>query len=891
MERVEGLNCVKVSTAPHKRGDTRHLEGAPTRVLDRVRMLVHETAVQFSTNLEQRLRWRVLLPLDDGSFVDYESLDAAVAGVHFDPHFGLYTASQVRDRVDLRHWFLTAVHHDGYDLFLSYRGRVSARAVGGRGALKIQSLDSRVARAIFDNRRNNTDKADFLDTVRFSQHGYHHDMDALTGCLSALVSSKVAVPIVSVDAVRSLAESNPDHVDFVLLEWWAMLELHASRHHASAGAPSVLVEVCPVYVPSESDVYDSTRDAAFAEAKTLPRDVHGRTYDALKLIWENLGRGSPSKLSPFEVVGGILKLEGYSWSSRSSGAGSTCPRFFGADAAKWLTDTPLACANKASFAREVEQLSRPHATTSLEVEHGGEVQSGVRPKSQGGTAVHDERVAAGGASQREAVQIADVQSGGRATRKLRKLPKPPQANTRAVLTTPEPRTAAVGESHRSPVEVAVFFSTKETASYGIWQSLNKEIDDLDDHCKSGKVNYAIDHRVDHHFATVDALFTKLTVLSGRRSAGGVADLVLQFIGHGHDGHLVFDSELNVPEMAVLIASCRPTCVIFNACETFGIAQAVHRECVKQGLSTVVGFWYTPVVNRACERLSKTLFPFISGWTGAAERDASSVAAFLRGIVLARDRIIEDSDMKSMFPCRCDMPKLGALPDELPLPDLCACDICAAAGVSPAVPAESWVDVPVRDVVCTTVEPSLGADALGGDSPAGAARHDDFPVIVDEEGMMLLSTDMANAMRGRPVFTIFDQAQTEVVAGRDKGAFKVTDWDNFLESFNLGFVKLWHGRYFECAAGPSREFWFQMDPTRRFHQMGNVGKLVVLHIHYAHGSADFARVTHVNARWSIPPNMQKLSHFRPLMRRSIQEGGLCITGTCNTLCLLSPSESY
>jgi GTPase SAR1 family protein len=95
IERVDELNCVKFSTTSEWH----------TRVLDRVRMLVHETACDFSTNLEQRLRWRVLLPLGDGSFVDYESLDAADPGVLFDQHFGLDTASQVRDRVDLRQWF------------------------------------------------------------------------------------------------------------------------------------------------------------------------------------------------------------------------------------------------------------------------------------------------------------------------------------------------------------------------------------------------------------------------------------------------------------------------------------------------------------------------------------------------------------------------------------------------------------------------------------------------------------------------------------------------------------------------------------------------------------------------------------------------------------------
>jgi hypothetical protein len=357
LEHVDELNCVKFSTTSEW----------PTRVLDRARMLVHETAVQFSTNLEQRLRWRVLLPLDDGSFVDYESLDAADPGVRFHQHFGLDTVRQVLGRVDLRQWFPAAVHHNVYDLFLSYHGRVDSRAVDANGAImKLQSLDSRVARAIFDNRRNNTDDdllPDFLDTARFSTPGHYHDRTALTGCLEALVSSKVAVPIVSVDAVRSLANVDPDHVDLVLLEWWAMLELLELRAlgHTAHGAIIKLEAICPVVVPwCYDDIESGSGESVKAFAAQLSRAVHAPTYAALRLFWrEHLQlEYDLSERSPFSVAKGILRHSSFGDGSEDMPATSV-PSFFAATAATWLTDIPLAHVNKAGFTRKFAQQISP----------------------------------------------------------------------------------------------------------------------------------------------------------------------------------------------------------------------------------------------------------------------------------------------------------------------------------------------------------------------------------------------------------------------------------------------------------------------------------------------------------------------------------------------------
>jgi hypothetical protein len=441
--------------------------------------------------------------------------------------------------------------------------------------------------------------------------------------------------------------------------------------------------------------------------------------------------------------------------------------------------------------------------------------------------------------------------------------------------------SASSASSGGVLQLALFYSTSMISSRGIWASLQAEIDKMQE---MTSVGFVLNAQIAHNCTSFEVLKTKLLKLQGKR-AGNNAPLVLQFIGHGEQGQMMFAGadDFDQDMLASLIAACRPTCVVFNACSTYDIARAVCDECQERRIQwdarpvgfpppdTTVCFWQTPVNNAACEQLSTATFAYMGELEGEL-----SAATFFGGI-----SEVWRSCIVKMFPCVRSAPQLGMLPTELN-PVVCKCAQCrseTAAEVTPAVSTRQ-AELLGSDVVSTAEEPSLGTGALDGGSPAVTvpASHDDFPVIVDEESMVLLSTDMANTMRGRPLFTVFDKEQMEQV----EGDFTHADWVNFLDNFNDGFVKLWHGRYFECGPGPSREFWFQVDRTRRFHCMGNVDKLVVLHVHYIHGSADLVRVTHVNARWSIPPDLQKLSHYRPMMRRSIQEGGLCITGTCKLL---------
>jgi hypothetical protein len=249
----------------------------------------------------------------------------------------------------------------------------------------------------------------------------------------------------------------------------------------------------------------------------------------------------------------------------------------------------------------------------------------------------------------------------------------------------------------------------------------------------------------------------------------------------------------------LIASCQPTCVIFNACETFGIARDVHLECAKKKLFTVVGFWETPVVNRACERLSQSLFPFVSGWTGSAEPAASSADAFLKGIGLARDRIFEDEEMKKMFPCRRHMPKLCALPKELPLPDPCKCDDCAT------------VRAP------TSQQASKGHGMLShAQMCASAVSNDHARVWADDDGV--------------------DERGGRSYKGSLKAFGKGDDWlhecwrrifqEPTLEPVGEGQYRCFFSHSFDCDAGPSRAYHFESWPV------GVAQPLVVLlHVHY------------------------------------------------------------
>jgi hypothetical protein len=590
IERVEELNCIKVSTTPE----------SPTRVLDRVRMLVHETAVQFSTNLEQRLRWRVLLPLSDDSFVDYDSLNAADPAMRFHQDCGMDTAGQVRSRDDLQQWFPCAAQHDVYDVFLSYRGRVDSRAVDGRGSLKVQSLDSRVARAIFDNRRNSSDKADFLDTARFAQHGYHHDTTALTGCLLALVASKVAVPVVSVDALRSLTKSNPEHVDFVLLEWCAMLhllKLHELGHPVS-GVVIKLAKICPIYVSRIDDV-DSGWSFTTIAAQ-LPREVHASTYAALRLFWCNHMRcecPGPEECTPFWVVQGILGCSGFELPTSQIAGGSErvyAPQFLGAAASKWLTDVPLADVNKTAFGRETlceaAQLDQqPRSAAQLD-----QLLLAVQSLEDNSEVVQAQAASA------KVVQCVEQP-------RLAPTPKPRL-----------PRRHRDGRDDRVPL--GLFVSASPEGVDNVDSSLFDEAVKIRKKCE-WFTRQATDA---HPFLAEEADDISIELLNVEGK--GLSGLFLLFCGHGkHDGLMCKKGGV-IPcdEVAKGVAECAPFCVIFNTCDGHNLATTTRSHIPDNGN---IIYWDGEVNTAACAEFSWLLLTHFS--KAQAESDSARLTKAFR----------------------------------------------------------------------------------------------------------------------------------------------------------------------------------------------------------------------------------------------------------------------
>jgi len=372
------------------------------------------------------------------------------------------------------------------------------------------------------------------------------------------------------------------------------------------------------------------------------------------------------------------------------------------------------------------------------------------------------------------------------------------------------------------VPVAMFVSHSPDGTDNIDPSLFKEIkliqkqDFVTAACASGR---ALCPRVPD---SLSSIVEDLLALSKER----IDNLVVLFCGHGGiDGIVCSNGEIaRVETLAKWVAKCKPVCVIYNICHGEAVAAETRRLAPECGIV----YWSGSADTFTCCEVSV-------GMIRMAFRAGFSVESLADAFDAARDVV-------SNHACVDYLEFLGSRDDTVVMPS-----------------------------------DTLRRDRSSGSPLQASSASPEYgvPVIIDENDIMLLDTDMALGMRERPgrQFRVFDCAQTATV----DGPFSAADWVDFLDYVATDCAKLWHGRYFGCDAGPSREFWFEMNRERRFQSKGNTGRLVVLHIHYVRGDADLVRVAHVNARWSIPPNRNDPVHYSPAMNRSIQNDGLCVTG--------------
>eukprot|EP00037_Helgoeca_nana_P028399 m.333949 g.333949 ORF g.333949 m.333949 type:complete len:701 (+) comp27745_c4_seq1:2-2104(+) len=360
---------------------------------------------------------------------------------------------------------------------------------------------------------------------------------------------------------------------------------------------------------------------------------------------------------------------------------------------------------------------------------------------------------------------------------------------------------------RRGVPVAVFYSHSLESSGGILRSLLDEVERLNEHHDTGVVE-AVLGRIGHSCVDFERLVDKLTALQRAihpvdRPIGTTRGLVLQFIGHGDDGELSFEGGARrANELARAIAACRPSCVIFNACDTSGIAAAVHMACTDEGLDTTVCFWWTNVLTETCEMLSRRLFIDISVQVRTGEWDGSA-ASFGRVIRDVHKPIL--GYFIDQFGCLFAAPSLGTFP---PLgPHRCSC--CNR-------------EVPL--------EPNKGGcGVVDGHVEHGVpTERGGYNGALRPSGLVNTAWTEACWLAHFAVPTVNPVAESE---------YRCT-----------------FSHAFSCKAGPSRAYYFKSWPA------GAVGTVdLCLHVHYwtEPTPTEPGRPKHINLRRAFPVDMAEL----------------------------------
>lgn len=719
LELDEEYNCVRVSTT----------SSHPLLVLDRVVMLVNETVTQISSKLDQRLRRRVLLPLNKpaGEYVDFNVLGGAHACGVCDGSLGTTTlVKDAKARDDLQPWFPGLELLDSYELFLSYQATLS--------------VDSKVARVIFDNRQRLVESeraGDFFDAKRLSNH--RHTPDSLVEVLSALAISKVAVPVVSLAALGSLAQTE-ERVDVVLLEWWAMLELHASGKARQV--------IHPIFVGSTHSAATAIMEDCRSTAATLSASSHTQTFAKLRDFWLEHFKAELTERSPREIATNMLDL----LEPKSDKTHAHIPSFlnegthFGAEAAKWLTE-------------EVNKTSAIFA--------------GVVPDSD----------------------MADLDPG------TGPVPKPMK---RARIDSPQTTEASV----ERVISLAVFFSTATVSCQGIWQSLQNELSEFDELISKARVQCALPAGITLNCQTIDNLYHRLAEIEVMRSRNGAhrEELVLQFIGHGDDGKLEFEGHRmpSVNTLAEYIARCRPACVIFNACSTSALAEAVHSKCQELKCTTVVSFWKKRVKNDACETLSRRFYSYVRLQRQVHASCDLGPTVYLKAL----DHAWVSVQGLPSSACLDEFNALAVRPDA--------------------------VDA-IRDAVCKCLR-CQGGCADQGSEPGDAAR-----------------TDVAD--RGAQYKGVL-KTEAEAFPGAD--SWEIKCWKRYFEG---GGIKCIFSHSFNCGAGWSRAYYIECQPNG-----GSNSDYLVLHVHFwdaLPAAEEPGHPNHINLRraWPVDPAVLVLDPVR------------------------------
>jgi hypothetical protein len=373
------------------------------------------------------------------------------------------------------------------------------------------------------------------------------------------------------------------------------------------------------------------------------------------------------------------------------------------------------------------------------------------------------------------------------------------------------------------------------------------------------------------------------------------NLVLQFCGHGKDGKLAFanrrgnEEETEVEVFAQLIAQCKPSCVILNACETELLGRVIIGKCraLQPGIiPPVVICWATGAGTGVCAEFSLVFY-------GKLCDALCSTQSFKSGLKHAFDQTLEH--LKSSSVNNMETGKKNVL---LCLPidgeEMINSRADEGGGGGGGGGRSGGGGSTSKATVAAPV--SLSSSSAGGSSgggggggggggsaskatavaalpPADRGHHHDeqLGVVVDLCDGDLAARGEGMTMFSRPMDSDAEPDRGETAQTIDfPPPFKALDWADFVSRWHA--CELVHGIYFNCGPGPTREFWFEDKSPGKT----QADPYVVLHIHYrkrADGkvpnSAEALKwVTHVNARWSTKADKSNKNTYCDALGRSI-----------------------
>jgi hypothetical protein len=184
----------------------------------------------------------------------------------------------------------TPIVYRRYDVFLSYSHKVD-------GGFAERLFDCQQAVELGARGRR---PEVFLDSYRL-EHGKSLTLELVR----AVQSSRVMTPIVSVGALDELARAaeGEDTVSYLLLEWWAAVELHSA---------DMLARVLPIVLGFNSPLNDgstqlvSLLDERDRRLRRLPKAVSTGTHRELAAAFAELGLEAPKKRTVREVVSAMF---------------------------------------------------------------------------------------------------------------------------------------------------------------------------------------------------------------------------------------------------------------------------------------------------------------------------------------------------------------------------------------------------------------------------------------------------------------------------------------------------------------------------------------------------------------------------------------------------------